>query len=227
NSLSPAAPQLLFHAPPGEAQPAPVEVRTAFIGTRHPDHYGGTIGHVSESRFALSQRLIGLLALGNVAHDDGVEFLAIRFELRDRGFYGELVTIGAAPIDRAESAHCASRNVGPSKVGNVVLIHVAEPRRGESVEVPAYCFHGWTAKDLVGCGVEHQYALTLINGDDSIHRRTNYAAQLSFAPAKRSVTLLNGNVAGMKFERAIRAHEYDQPHNGKSGSVESSNDASV
>ena len=69
NRGGPAVAQLLLQSAAGEGEPAPVDERTALVGSGHPDHQRRGVGQVAESFFAFAPRRVG---------PQGAEFSDIR-----------------------------------------------------------------------------------------------------------------------------------------------------
>jgi hypothetical protein len=65
DTLSPAGSQFLSHAPPGKAQPGPIDPNAVLVFAGQPDHYGCGIHDLAktliEAAWKLSRKVVGLL----------------------------------------------------------------------------------------------------------------------------------------------------------------------
>ena len=80
HAVGPAVSELSFVRPSGELEPGAIDVVTALVGTRHPEHHRRGIGHQAEALLALAQPVLDFDELGDVGgdtqHAHGVPFAA-------------------------------------------------------------------------------------------------------------------------------------------------------
>ena len=138
------------------------------------------VQHLELSEVA-TQLVLGAVALGDVAQDHRVEPASARLELGYRGLDRELLAVRPPAEDHAEGAHApAGRAVRAERV-HVVPVRRPESLRNEDVEGLPLCLRRGPAEHLFRRGVEFDDALRVVDGDDSVHRRADDAAQPGFA----------------------------------------------
>src|SRR5581483_12279436 len=87
--------------------------------------------HEAQILLAAAQLLLLLLALRDVAQDDGEHLAALRLGLRDRRVDRELAAIRAQAHDRPCTAHRATRDAGLAEAIDVAAMRAAEALRDE------------------------------------------------------------------------------------------------
>jgi hypothetical protein len=111
-------------------------------------------------------RLLVRHALGDIAQDHCPEPLAIDLDLRDRGFDGEFLTIGAQAVDRAERPHAPAGDAGIAEAVDVHLMRFAIPFRDEARDRLAERVFLPDTEHQLGGGIEENDILVLIDSDD-------------------------------------------------------------
>src|SRR5581483_2730220 len=105
----------LFRRPAVQTFRAPVPEQDAPL--QIPDQNG--LARVVEQFGLLTQLLLVPQALGDIAQNDGVEFLPPGLDLRDRSFDGELLAVRAQPVDRPRPGHGARRRAATAEGSDV------------------------------------------------------------------------------------------------------------
>src|SRR5215510_1135623 len=105
--------------------------------------------------------------------------------LRDRSLDRELLAVGPQAEKRMRLAHRPLRHVSFAEDADVLAMRRAEALRDEAVQTLSQSLGGRAAEHLLGSRVEKHDALTLIDGDDRVHRRGQNAGELCLAQSQR------------------------------------------
>src|SRR5205085_5453414 len=124
------------------------------------------------------------LAFGDIAQDDGEEFLPAGFDLRDRSFDRKLFAIGPQSAHVARAGHSARGDARLPESAYVAHVDGAEVWGDEAVERLAESFGSGAKKHQFGGMIEQQNALFFIHSDDRVHRRIDDAGQSRLAVAQ-------------------------------------------
>src|SRR5262249_52366843 len=108
-----------------------------------------------QERGLLTYVLVGLLAFGNIAKNDGEQLFALNLGLRDGSLDGEFLAVGTDTVDRTHAAHAAASSAGGTKRTNILAMFPAKARRHEAIDRRADGVGSRAAKHEFGSGVEH------------------------------------------------------------------------
>src|SRR5262249_53099616 len=109
-------------------------------------------------------------ALAHVADDDGEQLFATGFGLRNRSLDGEFLAISAQTPQRTQGTHRSSRGTRITKAPDMCAVRCMEAFWDETVDGAPDCILHRAAKHFLGSGVEHNNSLSVIDGDDGVHR---------------------------------------------------------
>src|SRR5262249_752581 len=138
------------------------------------------------ARQLLALRL-SLLALGDVALNEGIKLPASDFDFRDRSLDRKLRAVRAK---RDERSHRPARAAGFAEAADEFGVRVAKAFRDEAVERLPQGFGGRAAEHPLRRLVEKDDALVFINSDNRVHRRGDDAIQPLLAFEQRPLGLL-------------------------------------
>jgi hypothetical protein len=92
-------------------------------------------------------------------------------DLRDRGIDGKFLAVGAQPRDDALVAHAPGRGAGLAELLHVPVVRGAETLRDEALQGRTQRLGLRDAEHLLGCRVEEDDLVRLVDGDDRVHGR--------------------------------------------------------
>jgi hypothetical protein len=139
----------------------------------------------AQARLAAHQHILGARPLGDVAQDDREEFPVVLDMLRDRGFDRKFFTVGAQRHEHRQAAHAARRHACLAEALDVGAMTLAKPLRDELVQRLPEDGAAGPAESLLSRGVEHDHALSVVHGDDWVHRGFDDVADLGLESAYR------------------------------------------
>ena len=100
--------------------------------------------------------------------------------MRDRRIDRELLAVAPNPGYDALRSHAARRRAGLPEAADVIAVGAAEALGNEPRQWRANGFFLGTAKHPFRCDIEQYDVLTLVDGDDRVHRRVEDSAQTRF-----------------------------------------------
>src|SRR5262245_11542341 len=130
---------------------------------------------------------LSLLALGDVALNEGIELPASDFYFRDSSLDRKLRAVRA---ERDERSHRPARAAGFAETADEFGVRAPKTFRDEAVERLPQSFRSRAAEHPLRRLVEKDDALFLINGDNRVHRRGDDAIQPLLAFEQRPLGLL-------------------------------------
>ena len=121
--------------------------------------------------------LFGLLAVSDVAQDDGGDGLAILHQFGYRGLGRKLCAISAPSEHFTPLTHSFGSLGRGGKGVDVPAVRLREARRQEHIQRLAQRFLGGVTKDLFRALIEEDDALVFIDGDNAIGGDFDYARE--------------------------------------------------
>ena len=120
------------------------------------------------------QRVLVLLAPGDVAQDHRVEAVAAFARLRDRGLDREFLAVGAQRPQRGGVAHAPVGDAGVAEVLDVAVVRGAEARRQEARRASSRAPRARLQRKIGSAAwLNSTMRCVLVDGDDGVHRRVH------------------------------------------------------
>src|SRR5215469_2363649 len=154
---------------------------------RARDKVGGSIPFIREHPsslcgqtkplFALSQCFLRPYSLRDVPNNNGKKLLSGRFNLRNGSLYRKFFASGSQSPQCAQTIQCTIGDPTLGKATNMHTMFSAEAFRDEAFDGTSNRFNRTTEKYSFCSGIEEHDPLSVIDGDDRVHRRADDARQ--------------------------------------------------
>ncbi len=126
--------------------------------------------HIERKREEALLLFPGLFDRGDIAQNDGEEFLAADLDLGNGCLNVDLAPTGMQPGNGSQASHAARSDTRFGKGVDVVAMGSAEAFGQKAVYGLSQHFGAGVAKDQFGGRIEKDDTMVAIDGDDGIHR---------------------------------------------------------